>query len=125
MTEKFLFRPEKISFYEPPVNLYQHLPLCLSVRLACENEPICSKRWTPREAFIYSRPPPRFSLPFPLSDFLFGGYIFFGGGEAVANLAAALSSGKKAGFSDINGPVGGMVVVLWDMKRHIERRQLL
>lgn len=32
-----------------------------------------------------------------------------GEGVAVAILAASLSSGKKAGFSDINGLAGGMV----------------
>lgn len=51
---------------------------------------------------------------FPLSRHSFPAFSFLvdsrgGGGEvAVAILVASLSSEKKAGFSDINGPVGGM-----------------
>lgn len=70
--------------------------------------------------FIYLHPPPHSlrrtispSLP-RFQAFSFGdhgeGFFFRGGvgGVAVAILAASLSSGKKAGFSDINGSVGGM-----------------
>lgn len=73
--------------------------------------------------FICLHPLPIFSiaqfLPLSplLSGFLFGdhgeGWGFFWGGEGGLVLpgqilAASLSSGKKAGFSDINGSVGGM-----------------
>lgn len=71
--------------------------------------------------FIYLHPPPHsrrctFSPSLPrFQAFLFGdhgeGFFFFffprGGSVAGAILAASLSSGKKAGFSDINGSVGG------------------
>lgn len=66
--------------------------------------------------FIYLHPPIPIlsvctispSLPSSLLGFLFGDHKEEGE-VAVVILAARLSSGKKAGFSDINEAFGGMV----------------
>lgn len=96
----------------------------LPIPCACGSKPICGKERTLKEPF-FSRRSSFTYIPLPilsvaqflplspsLSGFLFGdhGEVFFslGWGVAVAILAASLSSGKKAGFSDINGLVAGM-----------------
>lgn len=76
--------------------------------------------------FIYLHPPPHsrqctFSPSLPRFQAFSLVTMKRGGSVAGAILAASLSSGKKAGFSDINGRGGGWCGV----GRGIERRRLL
>ncbi len=104
------------------LSLYNNRYLSLPSPLACGSKPICGKERTLKEPFFSRRssftyiPLPilsvaqfhPLSLPFRLSLWWPRRGFFFRGGVAVAILVASLSSGKKAGFSDISGPAGGM-----------------
>lgn len=85
-------------------------------------KPIYDEENTPKQAFFSRRISFTYNLhpilsvaqsthpPRSLSFFLFfgdHGEGFLWRGVAVAILTASLSSGKKTGFSDINGMVGG------------------
>ncbi len=107
--------------------------LSLPFPLACGSKPICGKERTLKEPFFSRRSSfthtpllilsvaqfLSLSLAFRLSLWCpWRSFFFFqGGGVAGAILAASLSSGKRAGFSDINGLVGGMAGGVWGRKR--------